>query len=1099
MSFLIPFINEALDNSVIYEEHKGNFALAYTIAEEQLSEARKIKDLNKIAQALLSLGIACLMQGKIHLAEQNFQEILRMEYNDENNIKFRAFNYSFLGQILNYNTFPDGNGSMTEEILARWDYKNFAKSNESLYKTLNSQCKESHLRMEKSLVFHFLSTIKSSRATVQENVYSSPYTFQLIFDTIISNIKDFQEDVKFRDGDHSFIAYSQMVKADLFRRAKEYEKANKILTSALKNYQEIGDKVGVASCRMMKIDWMSALHSSPVVWNFFIKASSSEDSNLTWTIEAEEFLKHELNYDDLYRSYYEVEELFDKTNSQRGVAAIKLRYGYLAVLQEDYKRAVEYLEKSCDIFKNYGDIFGYWLASAQLMLCKIAISPISKEKNKAQLIGEWGLNKGSFSFSLGLGLLFGRTGRYWLIMKGDYERALSCYNLAENLFRKLGTTINYAQSLVDQGNIYFTIGETKTALTKYEQAIEAYTNNIQEFPDLIKSKRKYTILTLIKIYNLYKSNIDTNGMQISIERIEKQLTYITTTGEIFKNDFSKNISKLGSYGVIEYAKSTITSSRALIPFYQAQLAKVNCKYEEAEQLISKALLASQSLKEEEGHLYRSLIYGFTRNYSQAKFEFQHYLSQGGADSGFIKTLTNLMGEFGGRHGKMEKDRQQERTYEQAFNFMVNIKMYSEAADYLKKLEQIAGNEWWKRDDHPWQLLTLYAEMYEGLNQKETALEHYQHAIASFEKRRQLIIRDELKIALSGEREAQDLYFQATRCAVKLYKESVYDSNTEQTKFYAEKLFNFAERGKARALLDLIANTVTSSSKLENQIIGKWRQLNSKSMIWNRLLAQIQSAKVPDKNHIIYLKQQIDKNEIELQSIEREIEEDSPNFYQLINPNAQIISLKELSSQLPNDTAIFQYYYLEEEFLAWAITNEGITKAILEVIDTWDLTKKIKDFHTACSNQKDWEDLGLYLSEKFLSQFDDIIKEKERLIIIPFGSSHILPFQVLKWNDKHLIETHTISYLPSASTMQFLRTKDKNSQHRKILAIGNPKKMSYCPSFGAQPENMLPLPAAQIEASFVRRLFPDSKELLYENATKKKILKYMKKAIYIILL
>lgn len=1089
MNFLIPFIGEALGNSVIYEEYKGNFTLAHNIAEKHLNKAREINDLDEIAKALLSLGIACLMQGNVLLADKYFQEITNLELVDKN-LQFRAFNYTSLAKILNFNTFPDGNGVNADEILARWQYKSFVESIKSRYKILRTQCKEPELHMEKELVYRFLCIIKSARATIQENIYISQHVSQFIFDTTISTINDFKEEVKFRNGDPSFIAYAETVKADLYRRSKEYEKANEIIFQALKKYQDIGDKAGVATCQMIKIDWMSAPFSSPVAWNFAIKPSNSEDSNLTWTIEEEEFIEPELDYNELYRAYAGVEKLFDEANAPRGVAAIELRYGYLAILEEDFERAVKHLEKSRDIFNSYGDLFGFWLTSAQLTLCKIGISPLSKDEDIALLIGEWGLKTGSFSYALGLGLLFGRAGRYWLIQKGDYERSLICYRLAEILFHKLGTIINYAQSLVDQGNVYYSIGEIKTALTKYEQAIELYTQNIDKFPSLIVSRWLYAILTLIKIYNLYKSILNPDGMQISVERIEKQLDYFTTASEILKNDLSKNIPKLRLNAVIEYAKSIVNNSRTLIPFYQAQHAKVNYKYSDAEHLISNALLASQTLKEEDNNLYRSLIYCFMKNYSQAKFEFQKYLTQGGTDSGFIGTLGNIMAEFGGKYGKMEKNRQQERNYEQAFNFMVNIKMYNEAKDYLNKLEQLAGNEWWKRYDHPWQSLTLYAEMYEGLNQLETALKHYQNAITLFEKRRQLIIRDELKVALSGEKDSQDLYFQATRCAIKLYKKAARTGNPIQTKFYTELLFNFAEHGKARALLDLIANTITTSSKSENQIIGKWRQLNSKSMIWNRLLAQVQGAKAPDKNHIIYLKQQIDKNESELQRIEKEIENISPNFYQLINPNAKIISLKDVSALLSNKTAIFQYYYLEEEFLAWAITNQGITKTIMEKIDTRELSKKISDFHTACTNQKNWEHLESYLTDNFLNKFADILNEKENLIIIPFGSSHILPFHVLKWKNKHLIETHTISYLPSASALQFLRYKDDVIQHRRILAIGNPKNMVYYPSFSAQPENMVPLPAAQIEASFVTKLFPKSKGLLYDNATKENILKYI---------
>ena len=58
-----------------------------------------------------------------------------------------------------------------------------------------------------------------------------------------------------------------------------------------------------------------------------------------------------------------------------------------------------------------------------------------------------GRSEGSFSYTLGLGLLMGRAGRHRLIREGDYERALACYRLSESLYRSAGgARTNQAQS-----------------------------------------------------------------------------------------------------------------------------------------------------------------------------------------------------------------------------------------------------------------------------------------------------------------------------------------------------------------------------------------------------------------------------------------------------------------------------------------------------------------------------------------------------------------------------------------------------------------------------------------------------------------------------
>jgi len=69
-------------------------------------------------------------------------------------------------------------------------------------------------------------------------------------------------------------------------------------------------------------------------------------------------------------------------------------------------------------------------------------------------------------------------------------------------------------------------------------------------------------------------------------------------------------------------------------------------------------------------------------------------------------------------------------------------------------------------------------------------------------------------------------------------------------------------------------------------------------------------------------------------------------------------------------------------------------------------------------------------------------------------SHLLPFHALPFDGKPLAVSHTVSYLPSVNTLQFLPSS-RRSTAATILAVGNPTG---------------DLPAAEVEAHYVASLY-----------------------------
>jgi CHAT domain-containing protein len=90
--------------------------------------------------------------------------------------------------------------------------------------------------------------------------------------------------------------------------------------------------------------------------------------------------------------------------------------------------------------------------------------------------------------------------------------------------------------------------------------------------------------------------------------------------------------------------------------------------------------------------------------------------------------------------------------------------------------------------------------------------------------------------------------------------------------------------------------------------------------------------------------------------------------------------------------------------------------------------------------------------------------------------HYLPFQALySARGRYLVEDHSVTYLSSASLMQFTKAKRK-AVGEKILAVGNP-------SFEFSKVN---LPMSELEVDEIRRLYPRSAGIAKADASEEKV-------------
>lgn len=185
--------------------------------------------------------------------------------------------------------------------------------------------------------------------------------------------------------------------------------------------------------------------------------------------------------------------------------------------------------------------------------------------------------------------------------------------------------------------------------------------------------------------------------------------------------------------------------------------------------------------------------------------------------------------------------------------------------------------------------------------------------------------------------------------------------------------------------------------------------------------------------------------------------------------AATVDLATLQRTLAPDERVLQFHALPDRLQAWVVSPGGIeAKSIAVKRD--DLSELVETFRNsvvrgrraAISNA---DKLGAALIGPLG------LKPGERLIIVPHGPLHYLPFQALRVDGRYLIETHPISVAPSMSIAVQLAQRSPRVD-AVLTAFGNPRI-----------EDKYDLPGAEVEVKQLAQLFPRNSVYMGAAATK----------------
>jgi CHAT domain-containing protein len=267
-------------------------------------------------------------------------------------------------------------------------------------------------------------------------------------------------------------------------------------------------------------------------------------------------------------------------------------------------------------------------------------------------------------------------------------------------------------------------------------------------------------------------------------------------------------------------------------------------------------------------------------------------------------------------------------------------------------------------------------------------------------------------------------------------------------------FEYAERGKARALVDLLASKKSfGAAANDDKIAGALEELD-----------RLEKASLG-----IVAKADAGAGKRSIQQAKTDLAVSAPETASLVSVSTA--SAADIQSRLSADEALVEYFYEGEgKLYAFVVTREGIKAATLGADG---LADDVKAFRAAINNYPNdgWQSLSSKLYHRLIQPLGNAIAGKQHLTVVPHGALHYLPFNALKAGDgRYLIEGHTVRLLPSASVMQFLNKGSKASE--SLLVLGNPDLE----------DASMDLPGAQQEARAIADLWSDSKVILRQHAS-----------------
>jgi len=333
------------------------------------------------------------------------------------------------------------------------------------------------------------------------------------------------------------------------------------------------------------------------------------------------------------------------------------------------------------------------------------------------------------------------------------------------------------------------------------------------------------------------------------------------------------------------------------------------------------------------------------------------------------------------------------------------------------------------------LLSYHAHVIMGDLRRATGMARqsygsYQKARRRLEGLRASIQGEELKIAFMKNR--AEVY------------EKLADLCLERGREGIEEAFGYMEQAKSRILAEAIyrrGNPMlwAAGSTARDQITALRNELN---WYYRRLEAEQTRAEGISLSQIEHLQAEARSREDE---IVRALRRSPPNGNGGLAPKLhQQVELEEIHASIQPDATLVEYFQVGPRLLA-AVLAQGEMEIVelgnvspnehaIRMLDFQLSGMRVKALRRRGEQQSKLSAITARLQELYLNLVAPLISRfrGNRLVIVPHGILHYLPFHALHDGTQYLIDRYIVSYAPSASIHALCRRKQANFEGPSLL-------------------------------------------------------------------
>jgi tetratricopeptide (TPR) repeat protein len=340
---------------------------------------------------------------------------------------------------------------------------------------------------------------------------------------------------------------------------------------------------------------------------------------------------------------------------------------------------------------------------------------------------------------------------------------------------------------------------------------------------------------------------------------------------------------------------------------------------------------------------------------------------------------------------------------------------------------------------PWlsqRMDTCRGRIHEGMGEVSQAISCYQSAAEKIEQMAATLAADEHRSAFVGDKLAP---YEALV--------TLYESENPTL------AFTWAEQARSRSLLNLLAAGIRPKVRIDDEMDAKraerLQQIRDElNWLYTRLTRGVAPGETGAPAAVPETWGKIEEREQEATSIWRSLQGRHAEELSFIREAP--LTPADIQQDLPAGTALVEYFVARGQVIVFVITHQDVHSfqlgPISEVLALMEsLAFQFSKFQYGPAYYQRHRDVLLQntrdilekLAQKLIMPLWSKLSTANALMIIPHGPLHSLPFQSLRIDGKYLIETHAVSYAPSAAVLKFCWKKPDYSGQGKSLLVGVP--------------------------------------------------------------